>query len=112
MSYKRSIAGQYLSDTVSIILNISHTNTFKVVDLCINNIVEYCWFVDANNELCNKEKRFVLYWCFATSVYLICGRHNMCDFPQCRIDDIRNLYPNPPGILYVGQKSALKKNMK
>ena len=87
------------------------TSTFNVNTIAIDDIMFECHFVEGkySETMTNKEKRFLLYWWFATNIYLVCGRHNRCELPDCLIEKIRKVYPNPQGEQYVGHKKAKKK---
>ena len=56
------------------------THTFNVDSMAIDDIMHGCYFVEGkySETMTNKEKRFLLYWWFATNIYLVCGRHNRC----------------------------------
>jgi hypothetical protein len=44
-----------------------------------------------------KEKRFLLYYWYATSVYQFRGKGNRVNLPNCLVWAIRALYPEPSG---------------
>ena len=79
--------------------------TFNIKGLCIEDIMSQCHYMDGkeHTNLTNKERRFVLYWWFATNVYLICGSRNRCKLPICLINGIRKEYPEADNN-YVGHK--------
>jgi hypothetical protein len=54
----------------------------------------------------NGKKRFLLYWWYATNLYMICGKKHREELPPCLVYAIRCLYPNPKGELYVGFKES------
>ena len=86
-------------------------STFNVNNIAIPGIMHECRFVEGKylDTMTNKEKIFILYWWFATNIYLVYGRHNRCELPDCLIEQIRKVYPNPHGEQYIGHKKAKKK---
>ncbi|EJK66323.1 hypothetical protein THAOC_12765 [Thalassiosira oceanica] len=52
-----------------------------------------CYATKAVAEMTNSEKRFLLYYYYATSVYQFCGKGNRVQLPECLIAAVRGLYP-------------------
>jgi len=57
---------------------------------------------DSACALPNNEKRNMLYWWYATNVFLICGKGCRGPLPECLVYAIRCRYPNPKGVPYAG----------
>jgi hypothetical protein len=78
-----------------------------VAELVLHEIAKDCCFV--SESVCgmtNREKRFLIYWWYATNVYMVTGKHNRVELPRCLVNEIRRLYPNPLDEPYVGYKNA------
>lgn len=56
-------------------------------------------FVDIEVEkMKNSEKRFILYYWYATNIYKVSGKSNRLELPDCLTTAIRNLYPEEDGV--------------
>ena len=76
------------------------TKTFAINTIVLDDILVDCPFVNddkTSETMINKEKRFLLYWWFATNIFMTCGRHNRVELPSCLIEHIREVYPNEEG---------------
>jgi hypothetical protein len=75
-----------------------------VADQDLASIMGSCPFVthDSVDDLANNEKSNILYWWYATNVFLICGKKQRGLLPDCLVYAIRRRYPNQKGIKYVG----------
>ena len=90
------------------------TKTFAINHIVLDDILVDCPFVNddkTSDTMINKDKRFLLYWWFATNISMTCGRHNRIELPSCLIEHIRELYPNAEGEEYVGHKSSRDKHI-
>ena len=74
-------------------------NHFSVDKLVIEDVMRECHYVDGrdSDDLSDREKRFCLYYWYSENVYMVCGKHNRCQLPDCLIGKIRNTYPNTDG---------------
>ena len=81
-------------------------NMFDIASMNIVDLRMECGYVGHSDVelMTNKQRRFVLYWWYSTNVYLTCGKNNRIELPQCLVNSIRLLYPNPQGVPYVGHK--------
>jgi hypothetical protein len=74
-----------------------------VEQVVLAEIAQDCYFADDVEKMEPNHKRNLLYWYYATNVYLICGAHNRKELPACLVSRIRELYPSPDGTV-VGYK--------
>ena len=77
----------------------------KIELINIADISSECYFINDSGKIENNNKlsRFLLYWWFATNVYLISGKANRIELPNCLITKIRAIYPEENNA-YVGYK--------
>ena len=64
------------------------TRTFAINHIILYDIlVNYPFINDGktSNTMINKETRFLLYWWFATNIFMTCGRHNRLEPSVCLI---------------------------
>ena len=85
---------------------------FPVDKLVIEDVMRECHYVDGRDSdaLSNREKRFCLYYWYSANVYMVCGKHNRCQLPDCLIGKIRNTYPNTDGSAYIGFGESVSSN--
>ncbi|KAL7524915.1 hypothetical protein ACHAXR_001740 [Thalassiosira sp. AJA248-18] len=58
-------------------------------------VARECVFANKDVELMSpSEKRFLLYYYFATTVYQFRGKGNRVELPECLKEAVRALYPN------------------
>ena len=55
-----------------------------------------------SESLTNKNIRFFYYRKVTEELYGYLGAHNRRRLPDCVVDGVRELFPNPPGIPYTG----------
>ena len=69
-------------------------------DVALQIVADECVFARKDNieEMEPKEKRFLFYYYYATSVYQFHGSGNRVDLPKCLLTAIRNAFPEPTGI--------------
>ena len=71
------------------------TRCFPVESRSLENIARGCAFADkAVAVMTNSEKRFLLYYWYATNIYSITGRHNRKKLPQCIELKVRERFPD------------------
>mmetsp|Transcript_13058 Transcript_13058/g.28304 ORF Transcript_13058/g.28304 Transcript_13058/m.28304 type:complete len:413 (+) Transcript_13058:199-1437(+) len=84
-------------------------DAFPVHSHIFEDIAQQCWFVNVPlSSMTDRHKRCVYYWWYATNIYLICGKGNRAELPDCLVDKIRQLIPSPTG-KHVGYKKHSKK---
>ena len=77
----------------------------KPESLVLSEIKKECHFADKEpTQMTNKEKRNLLYWWYATNVYLILGKATRAELPPCLEHAVRVCYPNDKGDPYKGFK--------
>ena len=69
--------------------------THPIDRMNIKTIISNCHFLDGVDFLAmeNKQKRFALYYSYSVDIYLITGKHNRCQLPNCLKAEIRGRYP-------------------
>jgi len=74
-----------------------------VADQDLTSIKSSCPFASGGPADClsANEKRNMVYWWYATNLFLICGKGRHGPLPDCLVYAIRCCYPNPKGIKYV-----------
>ena len=73
--------------------------------LDLHDVSLECHFADTEVEdMTPAQKRNMLYWWYATNIYLICGRSKRAPLPSCLVYSIRMLYPNLKGDEYKGYR--------
>ena len=81
-------------------------------ELDLQSISRSCIFVSKDTtDMNNSDKRFVLYYWYATNIYHVSGRHNRIELPECLIGAIRKLFPSTDK-RYAGFKQAVSKKHK
>ena len=60
----------------------------------------------------NKQKRFMLYWWYATNIYSITGQHNRGKLPDCLEYAIKATYPETKSEDFVGYIPTTNKHAK
>jgi hypothetical protein len=58
------------------------------------------------NPMTNEAMRAVLYYFYATKVYLLFGRWQRVELPFCLVSRIRELFPSNKGDKYTGHKDV------
>jgi hypothetical protein len=84
-----------------------------VVDQDLTSIKRSCPFPTGGsaNSLPPNEKRNIVYWWYATNIFLICGKGYRGPLPECLVYAIRCCYPKPKGVEYVGFLEKEEKQM-
>ena len=81
-------------------------NCMPPEDVDIEEVAEDCHFVTRDtSRFDNKDRRFVLYWYYATNIYSIRGKGNRKHLPICLVKKIRETYPETSG-KYTGYRAA------
>jgi hypothetical protein len=76
-------------------------------------IARTCYFFDypadiaSTTQVLPQHCRNVLYWWYDVNFYSIRGAQNRMVMPQCIVDALRSVYPNPEGHAYVGHRDNL-----
>jgi hypothetical protein len=79
------------------------TKAYPLDEFDLEELAQDCWFVTKEvDKMSSSEKRNLLYWWFMVNVYHICGKDKRRCPPKCLVEAIRERYPNPPGVPYVG----------
>jgi hypothetical protein len=74
------------------------TECIPVADVSLTAVAKECVFATKPVPDMNpKEKRFLLYYWYATSVYQFRGKGNQVNLPNCLVWAIHALYPEPNG---------------
>ena len=61
----------------------------------LSKVARECVFVNKKlKEMSNKNKRFLLYYYYATSVYQFHGKGNCVELPDCIVSEVRRVYPD------------------
>jgi hypothetical protein len=70
----------------------------------LTSIKRSCPFAtgDSANSLSPNQKRNIMYWWYATNIFLIYGKGNCGPLPEYLVYAIWCQYPNPKGVEYVG----------
>ena len=72
---------------------ICESDPIEKLDLEV--IRQYCWFATKDmNKMDNSKKCNMLYWCYMTNHYNICGNGQREDPPVCLKAVIRKAYPS------------------
>ena len=90
------------------------TKTFAINHIVLDGILVDCPFINddiTSVTMINKEQCFLVYWWFATYIFMTCGRHNSVELLVCLIQHIRALYPNTEELKYDKHKSIADKNI-
>ena len=60
----------------------------------LSRIAKECVFVTRQlKDMTNKDKRFLLYYYYATSVFQFHGKGNRVELPDCIVSEVREAYP-------------------
>lgn len=87
------------------------TEAYPINEFCLEEIAQECWFVTKEvSSMEPSDKRNVLYWWFMVNVYRIGGAGKRKHPPACLIKAIRDFYPNPEGVPYVGFSRKRKRH--
>ena len=63
--------------------------------ISLEKVARECVFVDKEfRDMTNRNKRFLLYYYYATSVYQFHGKGNRVDLPKCILSEVRSVYPD------------------
>jgi hypothetical protein len=74
------------------------TECIPVTDVSLLPVAKECVFATKPvRDMTPKEKRFLLYYWYATSVYQFRGKGNRVNLPNCLVCVICALYPEPNG---------------
>lgn len=69
----------------------------------ISAIQPDCYFADlAFEDMIAPQRRNTLSWYVGTQLFRATGYKVRCKYPDCLLYWIRQLYPNPPGLDYIG----------
>ena len=70
------------------------TECIPVESISLELVIRDCVFATKTlEEMTNSDKRFLLYYYYATSVYQFHGKGNRVELPNCLIAAVRALYP-------------------
>jgi len=70
------------------------TECIPVESISLELVIRDCVFVTKTlEEMTNSDKRFLLYYYYATSVYQFHGKGNRVELPNCLIAAVRALHP-------------------
>jgi hypothetical protein len=84
--------------------------SYPVDNLVLSEIAKTCHFVTMPiAEMPNNFKRNMIYWWYATNIYLVCGKHNRVALPDCLVWEVRRCYPNPTGVPYKGHEEKRRR---
>ncbi|KAL7547980.1 hypothetical protein ACHAWF_017086 [Thalassiosira exigua] len=72
------------------------TKAVPIENVSLPKVARECVFVTKElKDMDNRNKRFLLYYYYATSVYQFHGRGNRIDLPECLVSTIRHKFPDP-----------------
>ena len=71
------------------------TKCIPLESISLQRVARECVFVTkAFKDMQNRNKRFLLYYYYATSVYQFHGKGNRVELPECIVLAIRQAYPD------------------
>lgn len=85
-------------------------DSFPPESFALRELAKDCHFVtEETDRMPPSHKRNVMYWWYATNPYNIRGAGNVIELPPCLVQRVRQLYPNPRGQPYVGNRGPSAK---